>query len=92
MVVMVASTLWAAKYSVPKRLARRVKISKANHSASTMTIPGKARRTMTPQLDRALRLNPPQHWLPSTKRTNTNSSIGSSVSVTAMAMGAPTKP
>jgi hypothetical protein len=40
--------LWAARYAVPNCPVASVRISKANHSASTIIIPGKAKRIMGP--------------------------------------------
>ena len=49
----VERTDWAARWVVPKKEAARVRISKARHSASTITRPGRARRTMGSQFLRA---------------------------------------
>jgi hypothetical protein len=84
--------LWAASTLEPKRLASNVMISKASHSASTMIIPGRARRIITHQLEKALLLNPPQHWDPSTNRTKRKRSRGSKFSVITTEMGAPMNP
>ena len=46
--VRVTRTLCAARYEVPNWLTIRVRISKANHSASTMIIPGSASHIMGP--------------------------------------------
>lgn len=46
--VRVTKMLWAARYDVPNCPVARVRISKANHSASIMIIPGNAKRIMGP--------------------------------------------
>ena len=86
----VARMLCAASAVVPKWLLASVSTSKARHSASTMTRPGSARRTMGTQLCSARRVRPGQHWRPPTKRTYSASSSGSRLSTMATATGAPT--
>src|SRR2546423_15046270 len=57
--IKVLSTLWAARWVDEKKLAARVKISKARNSASTMTKPGRASLIMGSQFRKARVVNPP---------------------------------
>lgn len=66
---MVERTDWAAKGVVPRYDDAKVSTSKARHSASTITRPGKASRIIGPQLRKALVVNPLQHSAPSMKYT-----------------------
>lgn len=49
--------------------AARVRISKADSSAITMTRPGMASRIIGPQRRKASGVKPPQHWRPWMRRT-----------------------
>ena len=90
--VTVTSTLCAARWATPILPLASVRISNANHSATTMTMPGNASRTIGPQFLSAALLKPPHACLPSTFQTYNSRSKGSIFCVVATARGAPMKP
>ncbi len=75
-----------------KREEARVRISKARTSAKTIRRPGRARRIMGSQFEKARRVRPGQQIRPEMKRTYRRRSRGRRLSVIATAMGAPIKP